>query len=349
MASASQPDARPAWLKDFFPGYFALVMATGVVAMAAHTLRYLALSWLLFAVALAAYPALWGILLARMVCFPRAIVADFVSHERGPTFLTIVAANGVLGGQFALFHVLTALLPALFWFSLGLWTVLVYGFLSAVTARIAKPDLEHGLNGSWLMLVVATEALSVLASLLALQYGASQALVFAALAFYLLGAMLYVLLSALIFFRWVFRPMHPVEMGAPWWINMGAVAIATLAGSQLMGLALSDDELAPFAHFIVSFTLLLWVTSSFWIPLLVILFAWKEMQRGPRGYDPGLWSAVFPLGMYTVATHDYAAVAGFTFLEPLPQVAFWIALVTWVLSFIGMVTQLLGFGKAPAP
>ena len=53
--------------------------------------------------------------------------------------------------------------------------------------------------------------------------------------------------------------------------------------------------------------------------------------------------------MYTVATHDYAAVAGFTFLEPLPQVAFWIALVTWVLSFIGMVTQLLGFGKAPTP
>jgi tellurite resistance protein TehA-like permease len=346
MASASEPDARPAWLKDFFPGYFALVMATGIVAMAAHTLRYQALSWVLFAIAVAAYPLLWGVLVARMIRFPRIVIEDFVSHERGPTFLTIVAANGVLGGQFALFHVLTGLLPALFWFSLGLWVLLVYGFLSAVTARIAKPDLEHGLNGTWLMLVVATEALSVLASLLALQFGATQALVFAALAFYLLGAMLYVLLSALIFFRWVFRPMHPAEMGAPWWINMGAVAIATLAGSQLMGLALSDNELAPFSRFIVSFTLLLWVTSSFWIPLLVILFAWKEMQRGPRGYDPGLWSAVFPLGMYAVATHDYAAVAGFAFLQPIPQAAFWIALITWALSFIGMATQLLGFGKA---
>jgi hypothetical protein len=58
--------------------------------------------------------------------------------------------------------------------------------------------------------------------------------VFAALAYYLLGTMLYVLLSALILFRWVFRPMHPAEMGAPWWINMGAVAIATLAGARLM-------------------------------------------------------------------------------------------------------------------
>lgn len=198
-----------------------------------------------------------------MIRFPRRVVDDFVSHERGPTFLTIVAGNGVLGGQFALFHVLTGFLPALFWFSLGLWVRLVYGFLSAVTARIAKPDLEHGLNGTWLMLVVATEALSVLASLLALQLGATQALVFTSLAFYLPGAMLYVPLSALIFFRWVFRPMYPAEMGAPWWINMGAVAIATLAGSQLMGLALSDNELAPFSHFIISFTLLLWVTSTF--------------------------------------------------------------------------------------
>ncbi|HLI22241.1 MAG TPA: tellurite resistance/C4-dicarboxylate transporter family protein [Stellaceae bacterium] len=342
MASISAIGSRAAWLQDFFPGYFALVMGTGIVAVAAHTLRYQALSWLLFFIAVGAYPLLWVILLARIACFPRAVIDDFMSHERGPTFLTIVAANGVLGAQFASFHIFTDLVPALFWFSLVLWAMLVYGFLAAVTARIAKPDLEHGLNGTWLMLVVATESLSILSSLLALQTEASQPLVFAALAFYLLGAMLYVLLSALIFFRWVFRPMHPAEMGAPWWINMGAVAIATLAGAQLMGLALTDADLAMFSHFIASFTVLLWVTSTFWIPLLIILFIWKEMQRGPHGYDPGLWSAVFPLGMYSAATHDYAAVAGLTFLALLPQVIFWAAVIAWALTFIGMVVQLLG-------
>jgi hypothetical protein len=56
---------------------------------------------------------------------------------------------------------------------------------------------------------------------------------------------LYVLLSALIFFRWVFRPMDPAEMGAPWWINMGAVAIATFAGTQLQVLPRLDPGLAP--------------------------------------------------------------------------------------------------------
>jgi tellurite resistance protein TehA-like permease len=351
---AARPQARAhpavtgaAWLKDFFPGYFALVMGTGIMAVAAQLLHYELFAWPLFVIALVAYAVLWAILLARLARFPRAVLADFTSHERGPAFLTIVAANGVLGSQFDEFNVLTGLLPVLFWFSLGLWCVLVYGFLSAVTVGITKPDLEHGLNGAWLLLVVATESLAVLSGLLALRRGTPPPLVFTSLAFYLLGSMLYVLLTALIFFRWIFRPMHPAEMGASWWINMGAVAIATLAGAQLMALPGVSGNLAPLVGFVAPFTVLLWATSTFWIPLLVILFIWKELQRGPHGYDPGLWSAVFPLGMYVAATHNYATVAGLAFLEPVPQLLFWIALLTWALTFIGMWVHLLRARGAP--
>ena len=137
----------------------------------------------------------------------------------------------------------------------------------------------------------------MLACFLALHTNAPPALVFTALAYYLLGAMLYVLLSALILFRWVFRPMHPAEMRSPWWINMDAVAIATLAGARLMALPANDPNLVLVQRFVAPFTVLLWATSTFWIPLLVILFIWKELKRGPGGYDPGLWSVVFPLGI----------------------------------------------------
>ncbi len=345
-ARARPPAARPLWLKEFFPGYFAMVMATGIVAVAAQLLHHELVAWPLFVIALLAYAVLWVVQLARLACFPRAVLADFASHERGPAFLTIVAANGVLGSQFDAFNLLTGLLPVLFWFSLGLWCVLVYGFLSIVTVGITKPDLEHGLNGAWLLLVVATESLAVLSGLLALRYGARPPLVFASLAFYLLGSMLYVLLAALIFFRWIFRPMHPAEMGASWWINMGAVAIATLAGAQLMALPGIGGNLAPLVGFVAPFTVLLWSTSTFWIPLLVILFIWKEMRRGPHGYDPGLWSAVFPLGMYVAATHKIA-VAGLPFLEPAPRLLFWVALLTWALTFIGMWVHLLRGRGAP--
>lgn len=341
MSRSVTAQSGPLWLKDFFPGYFAMVMGTGIVAVAARLLGRDILAWPLFAISLGAYPLLWVILLVRTARFPRAVLADFASHERGPSFLTIVAANGVLGSEFVLFNTLTFLLPPLFWFSLFLWTVMVYGFLSIVTVSIVKPDLEHGLNGAWLLLVVATEAIAVLACYLALQTNIPPVLVFAALAFYLLGAMLYVLLSALIFFRWVFRPMHPAEMGAPWWINMGAVAMATLAGSRLMALPGDYPNLVHLQSFVASFTVLLWATSTFWIPLLVILFIWKELQRGPHGYDPGLWSVVFPLGMYAAATHDYAIQAHLGFLDAIPHAVFWVALLAWVLTSIGMLTQLL--------
>jgi tellurite resistance protein TehA-like permease len=144
--------ARPDWLKVFSPGYFAAVMATGIVAVAARLLRYPVLPWALLALALGAYALLWVILLARIICFPRFVIADCVSHERGPAFLTIVAANGVLGSLFDVLETMASLLPWLFWFSVVLWAALVYGFLSTVTVGIAKPDLEHGLNGSWLLL-----------------------------------------------------------------------------------------------------------------------------------------------------------------------------------------------------
>ena len=75
--------------------------------------------------------------------------------------------------------------------------------------------------------------------------------------------------------------------------------------------------------------------------LLAILFAWKELRRGPHGYDPGLWSVVFPLGMYTAATHDYATVAHLPFLDLIPRAVFWVALLAWVLTFIGMWVRLL--------
>lgn len=334
-------ETGPLWLRDFFPGYFALVMGTGIVAVAARLTRHDVVGWALFYFSLAAYPVLWAIFLARLLRFPRAVLADFVSHERGPTFLTIVAANGVLGSQFAVFNTQAVLLAPLFWFSLALWVVLVYGFLSAVTVSIGKPDLEHGLNGAWLLLVVATESIAVLAGFVALQLGSPPPLVFGALAFYLLGVMLYASLSTLILFRWIFRPMYPAEMGAPWWINMGAVAIATLAGARLMALPGHDPNLIMLQRFVAPFTVLLWATGTFWIPLLVIMFVWKELQRGAHGYDPSLWSVVFPLGMYVAATHEYATEAHMLFLHAISISVFWIALSAWVLTFVGMCAKLL--------
>jgi tellurite resistance protein TehA-like permease len=85
MISSSTAGAGPHWLRDFFPGNFAIVMGTGIVAVAARLLGREALAWPLFVFSLTAYPLLWAILLARIARFPFAVLADFTSHERGPS------------------------------------------------------------------------------------------------------------------------------------------------------------------------------------------------------------------------------------------------------------------------
>jgi hypothetical protein len=47
-----------------------------------------------------------------------------------------------------------------------------------------------------------------------------------------------------------------------------------------MALPGDDPNLLPLQRFVAPFIVLLWATSTFWIPLLAILFVWKELQRG---------------------------------------------------------------------
>ena len=86
---------------------------------------------------------------------------------------------------------------------------------------------------------------------------------------YLLGAMLYLSIITLIFYRFTFFPLTAEQLTPPYWINMGAVAITTLAGSPLLLPAgphgRSSAMLRPF---LTGFTLFFWATATWWIPLL---------------------------------------------------------------------------------
>jgi tellurite resistance protein TehA-like permease len=144
-------------------------------------------------------------------------------------------------------------------------------------------------------------------------------------------------------------------MSPPYWINMGAVAISTLAGTMLI----ANAEHAPFLRELLSFikglTLMFWATATWWIPMLVILGVWRHVyRRFPLRYDPLYWGAVFPLGMYAACTFRLARVFGLNFLEFVPRVFVFIALAAWGTAFVGWAHSMFkGFGGpqsgTPAP
>src|SRR5262249_40039572 len=85
--------------QDLFPGYFALVMATGIVAIACHLEGIPTVPAALAGINWIAYAILCLLTLIRIFCFPRELLHDFSDHLHGPGFFTIVAATSVLGAQ----------------------------------------------------------------------------------------------------------------------------------------------------------------------------------------------------------------------------------------------------------
>ena len=216
-----------------FPGYFALVMATGIIAIGADQQE---LGWVaepLFAIAIVAYVVLGALLVARLVRYPRQLAADLTSHAKGFAFLTVVAATNVLGSAAIVLHDWRGVAWVLWYASLALWAVLAYTPLIAVVLRSPKPGLGAGINGSWFLLTVSTESIAVLGALLLARSG-SDALAFVCLAAFTLGLVLYLIVMTMVFLRWTFQALEPTEADPPAWIAAGAVAITVLAGSNLL-------------------------------------------------------------------------------------------------------------------
>src|SRR5215472_5547836 len=92
---------------------------------------------------------------------------------------------------------------------------------------------------------------------------------------------------------------------AAYWINMGAMAISTLAGALLVENASDAPFLASLLPFHKGFTVFYWATATWWIPMLLVLGVWRHVvQKFRLRYDPLYWGAVFPLGMFSIATRQ---------------------------------------------
>ncbi|MBI3041122.1 MAG: tellurite resistance/C4-dicarboxylate transporter family protein [Chloroflexi bacterium] len=327
-------------IRNLNPGYFALVMATGIVSIATYLLDMRPIAWALFWINVGSYAILWILTIIRLVRFFPQFTADLTNHMRGPGHFTIIAGTCVLGSQLVLLTSNATAAVVLWVLGILLWIVLIYTFFTAVTVAETKPSLGKGINGAWLITTVSTQSVSVLGTLVASNFSdwQQQWALFFALGMYLLGGMMYILIMALIFYRFTFFTMAPEELTPPYWINMGAVAITTLAGALLILNASQFAFLQDILPFLKGFTVFFWAAGTWWIPLLFILGAWLHLyKRFTLRYSPQYWGMVFPLGMYTTSTFQLARAIELPFLLVIPGFFVYIAIIAWLLTFIGLI------------
>jgi tellurite resistance protein TehA-like permease len=76
-----------------------------------------------------------------------------------------------------------------------------------------------------------------------------------------------------------------------------------------------------------------------------MLEIWRH-RYVPWSYQPGYWSLVFPLGMYSMSTGKIAQILHFSFLTSLPKVFIVIAITAWIVTFISMIINFLEIGAS---
>ena len=330
-------------IQSLSPAYFALVMATGTVSIASERAGLRTVTVVLLWMNVGQYILLWILTAWRLLRYRRALLDDLADHQSGPGFFSAVAATSVVAAQLILIGAYHLAL-GLWIFGMFLWTVLTYSIFTTLTIKEAKPTIDRGITGTWLLAVVATQSIALLSALLAQHFGQPARLHvnFIALSMWLWGGMMYLWIISLIFYRYTFFKFSPADFAAPYWINMGAMAISTLAGSILVENAAGASFLAMLSPFIKGFTIFFWATGTWWIPMLVILAGWRHFyRRFPFRYDPSYWGTVFPLAMYATCTFEMARAISLDFLLPIAGAFAYAALLTWAVTFVGLIQSLV--------
>lgn len=318
------------------PAYFSVVMATGIVAMASTLHGWpglaLGLTWLNMFM----YAVLWVLTLWRLLVYPKRLVADIENVRTSFGFFTIVAGTNVLGVEaIRILHNLD-LAYGLWLVGVSLWVVFTYPVFYYTMARAKKPDWREALDGGWLLAVVATQSCAVLASQVA---KGSEMLALASGFWFCCGSLLYIVIIAAIFFRLTLFDLGPAQVAPPYWINMGAISITTLAGTRIISDAPRfPGTMGSLLPFFSGITFLFWTFATWWIPLLILLGVWKHaVTRLPLTYTPALWAMVFPLGMYATCTKMMELTFHVRVFGQISGVMVYVAVAVWAAVALGLV------------
>jgi tellurite resistance protein TehA-like permease len=330
------------------PGYFALVMATGIISVGMHLEGFDVLSRTLLAVCVAAFVVLLTLTVWRFLAHRGSMAEDFLDPRRAFGFFTFVAGTNVLGVRLGIagLHSVTAVLLVL---SGAAWLVLGYVVpWTAVLGREERPVLATA-NGTWFIWVVASQSVAVAAAAIEPVYdGVRRELAVLAVVSWSVGVFLYAAAGMLVALRLMLYPFGPEELTPPYWVAMGALAITVLAGARIVEMA-DAPMVAVTRDLIAGLAVVFWAFATWLFPVLVAAGWWRHVRRRvPLRYEATLWSIIFPLGMYAVAGIYLGRADHLPVVEAVGRSELWLAFAAWLVVLAAMARHLVRTVLLPA-
>ena len=307
---------------------FAVVMATGIVSIAAadagQALAAGALRW----AGTATLIALLGLHAARVLLHRRVSASEIAHPTTVFDAFSLVAAVAVTA--VALGPVLTTAALVGVWIVAALvWLTIVAAMFGALV-RHRSFGLVHFASGRWLLCVVSIESIAVL-GVAATTATPDTALAVVALVAWAVGVAVYPAIALTIVVRIHTRGWSALDVTPDHWILMGALAICTLAGADLAATSnaftgVERSELDAVA----------WATwgcaGVLYVVLAVVTVRRWMVSSAARQADIRWWASVFPLGMYSACTFELVRVSNVAVQHDIATVTFWPALGAWVLA-----------------
>lgn len=324
-------------VRTLHPGYFALVMATGIISIAMRNQHAYTLSTILFWLAGIEYAVLVTLTLVRLILYRADIGQDLADPRRAFGLFTFVAGTDVLGTRLATEgHQGEAfVLLGVGWIA---WIVLGYLVPWTALLRTERRPILQDANGTWFIWVVASQSVAVLAAALepTISTGRREVALIAVVS-WSVGVFLYAGNCMMVVARMLLYPFGPKDLTPPYWVAMGASAITVVAGARIVEMA-DAPMIAATRGLIAGCSVLFWAFGTWLIPPLVAAGIWRHyVHRIPLRYDPTLWSVVFPLGMYSVAGSYLGQADHLPIVKGIGDAESWIAITVWAITFTAMI------------
>lgn len=335
--TSTQPVSPRGWPtpKHMSPGYFALVMGTGIVTIGADQRGWHTAADILLIVTGLEYAVLVLLALWRLGAYRHDVVVDLTNPRTSFQFFTFPAATNVLATALATHKHLaaTALLVV------GTVAAIVLGYVVPWLILLSRKtgSVLADVDGTWFLWSVAIHSGAIGAAIL--EHHATSGkdvLAVVAVISWSMGIVLYLCTAVLVMMRLITLPVGPRDIGPPYWILMGLSALVVVAGTHIVGMdstPIVDDIRGLVSGLLVMF----WGIAAWLLPVMVAVGIWRHgMCRVPLTSTPALWSIVFPLGMFAASSMSLGDTDRVPLTNWIGRELMWAAVAVWAVTYLAM-------------